>query len=184
MTTYDDTKQILNEIDRVLSQVKEDQIDAFCRAILGADRLFLHSLGREGLVLRGFAMRLMHLGFAAAVVGDMTTPPIGPGGLLIASSGPGAVKSMSALFDITHQAGGKVALLTAEPAAPLARQADLVVLIPAQTMARAESQAALQLMGSVYEQAEWILLDAIVLRLKNTTGQTADQIRQRHTNLE
>ena len=39
-------------------------------------------------------------------------------------------------------------------------------------------------MGSVYEQAEWILLDAIVLRLKKATGQTAEQIRQRHTNLE
>jgi 6-phospho-3-hexuloisomerase len=184
MTTYDDVKQIFNEIDRVLQQVKEEQVDAFCQAILSADRLFLHSLGREGLVLRGFAIRLMHLGFAAAVVGDMTTPPIGPGGLLIASSGPGAVKTMAALFDITHQAGGKVALLTAEPAAPLAKQADLLVIIPAQTMARAESQATLQLMGSVYEQAEWILLDAVVLRLKNATGQTAEQIRQRHTNLE
>jgi 6-phospho-3-hexuloisomerase len=184
MTTYDDAKQILNEVDRVLQQVKEEQVDAFCGAILGAEHLFLHSLGREGLVLRGFAMRLMHLGLAAAVVGDMTTPPIGLGGLLIASSGPGAVKSMAALFEITHQAGGKVALLTAEPAAPLAQQADLLLLIPAQTMARAESQGALQLMGSVYEQAEWILLDAIVLRLKNATGQTAELVRQRHTNLE
>ena len=184
MTTYDDAKQILHEIDQVLRQVREEEVDAFCRAILSADRLFLHSLGREGLVLRGFTMRLMHMGFATAVVGDMTTPPIGPGGLLIASSGPGYVKSMAALFDITHQAGGKVALLTAEPAALLAKQADLMVRIPAQTMARAESQAARQLMGSVYEQAEWILLDAIVQRLKNTTGQTAEQIRQRHTNLE
>jgi len=184
MTTYDDAKQILNEIDQVLRQVKEEQVEALCRAILEADRLFLHSLGREGLVLRGFTMRLIHLGFNAAVVGDMTTPPIRPGGLLIASSGPGAVKTMAALFDIAHQAGGKVALLTAEPAAALAQQANLVLLIPAQTMARAESQATLQLMGSVYEQAEWILLDAIVLRLKKATGQTAEQIRQRHTNLE
>ncbi|MGD0004722.1 MAG: 6-phospho-3-hexuloisomerase [Anaerolineaceae bacterium] len=184
MTTYDDTKQILNEIDQVLRQIREEEVDALCRAILGADRLFLHSLGREGLVMRGFTMRLMHLGFVASVVGDMTTPPIGPGGLLIGSSGPGYVKSMATLFDIAHQAGGKVALLTAEPSAPLAQQADLVVFIPAQTMARAESQGALQLMGSLYEQAEWILLDAIVLRLKNTTRQTAEQIRQRHTNLE
>ncbi len=114
----------------------------------------------------------------------MTTPPIRPGGLLIASSGPGALKTMAALFEITHQAGGKVALLTAEPATPLAKMADLLLVIPAQTMARAENQAALQLMGSVYEQAEWILLDAIVLRLKKATDQTADQIRQRHTNLE
>jgi 6-phospho-3-hexuloisomerase len=91
---------------------------------------------------------------------------------------------MAALFDITHQAGGKVALLTPEPAAALAKQADLLVLIPAQTMPRAENQTGLQLMGSVYEQAEWILLDAIVLQLKNATGQTADHIRQRHTNLE
>jgi 6-phospho-3-hexuloisomerase len=184
MTTYDDAKQILTEIDQVLRQVREEEVDAVCRAILGADRLFLHSLGREGLVLRGFTMRLMHLGFISAVVGDMTTPPIGPGDLLIASSGPGYVRSMATLFDIAHQAGSTVALLTAEAQAPLAKQADLVVLIPAQTMARAESQAALQLMGSVYEQAAWILLDAIVLRLKNVTGQTPEQIRQRHTNLE
>lgn len=37
-------------------------------------------------MIRGLAMRLMHLGFDSHVVGDTTTPALAAGGLLIASS--------------------------------------------------------------------------------------------------
>ena len=47
-------------------------------AILSSKRICLYGAGREGLALRGFAMRLFHMGRDAHVVADMTTPPIGP----------------------------------------------------------------------------------------------------------
>jgi hypothetical protein len=39
-------------------------------------------------------------------------------------------------------------------------------------------------MGSAFEQALWILFDALVPRLQAATGQSADDVRRRHTNLE
>ena len=41
-----------------------------------------------------------------------------------------------------------------------------------------------QAMGSAFEQALWILLDAVVPRLQAATGQTSEDLRRRHTNLE
>ncbi|MFN8450573.1 MAG: hypothetical protein U0521_18795 [Anaerolineae bacterium] len=41
------------------------------------------------MMIKALAMRLMHLGFDTHVVGDVTTPPLGAGDLLIVSAGPG-----------------------------------------------------------------------------------------------
>jgi 6-phospho-3-hexuloisomerase len=75
-------------------------------------------------------------------------------------------------------------MLTAQPQAPLPQQADLRVYLPAQTMAETEASNSAQAMGSAFEQALWILFDALVPRLQAATGQSADDLRRRHTNLE
>lgn len=184
MTTYATGRRILAEIDQVLSKVDETQVDTLCEALINARRIFAYGLGREGLVMRGFAMRLMHLGLKVAVVGDMTTPPIGPKDVFLVSCGPGYLATVEALMTVARQAGGRIVGFTAQPQAPLLHQADLVVFLPAQTMAQAEQSSSAQAMGSAFEQSLWILLDALMPRLQNTLGQTADDLRQRHTNLE
>lgn len=184
MTTYDTVRQILAEIDRVLSRVSEAEITALCDAILSARRIATYGLGREGLAMRSFAMRLMHLGFDASVVFDMPTPPVGPGDLFLVSCGPGYLSTVEALMGIARRAGATVLMLTAQPQAPLPQQADLLVCLPAQTMAETEASNSGQAMGSAFEQALWILFDALVPRLQAATGQSADDLRRRHTNLE
>ena len=141
MTTYDTVRQILTEIDRVLSRVSEAEVTALCDAILSARRIAIYGLGREGLAMRSFAMRLMHLGFDASVVFDMTTPPVGPGDLFLVSCGPGYLATVEALTGIAKRAGASVLMLTAQPQAPLPQQADLRVYLPAQTMAEAEASS-------------------------------------------
>ena len=184
MYTYDTVRQILSEIDRVLSRVSEAEVTALCDAILGARRIVVYGLGREGLAMRSFAMRLMHLGFNTAVAFDMTAPPVGPGDLFLVSCGPGYLSTVEALTGIAKRAGASILMLTAQPQAPLAQQADLRVYLPAQTMAEAEASSSAQAMGSAFEQALWILFDALVPRLQAATGQSADDVRHRHTNLE
>jgi 6-phospho-3-hexuloisomerase len=184
MNTYDIVRQILAEIDRVLSRVSESEVAALCDAILRARRIVVYGLGREGLAMRSFAMRLMHLGFDASVVFDMTVPPVGPGDLFLVSCGPGYLSTVDALTGIARQAGASVLMLTAQPQAPLPQQADLLVCLPAQTMAEAEASNSAQAMGSAFEQALWILFDALVPRLQAATGQSAEDLRRRHTNLE
>lgn len=184
MNTYEKVHEILAEIDRVLARVDEGQITRLCDAIQSARHIFIHGLGREGLVMRAFAMRLMHLGLKVAVVGDVTTPPIGPGDLFLASCGPGHLATVQALVEIARRAGGQVAVITAQPESPVAQKADMVLHLPAQTMAEREMSSSPQVMGSAFEQSMWILLDALVPRLQTALGQSAEDMRRRHTNLE
>lgn len=184
MSTYAKVREILAEIDHVLARVGDEEIAQLCDAIQSARHIFIHGLGREGLVMRAFAMRLMHLGLNVAVVGDVTTPPIGPNDLFLVSCGPGHLATVQALVEIARRAGGQVAVITAQPDSPVAKRADLVVHLPAQTMAEREMSSSPQVMGSAFEQSMWILLDALVPRLQAALGQSAEDLRRRHTNLE
>lgn len=184
MTTYEKVREILAELDGVFSRIDEGEVQALCDAILAANRIALFGLGREGLAMRSFAMRLFHLGFRSAVVFDMTTPPVGPGDLFLVSCGPGRLPTAEALVNVAKGAGAKVLVLTSQPAAPVPQMADLRVYLPAQTMAESEGSSSGQAMGSAFEQSLWILFDALVPRLQAATGQTLDDVRARHTNLE
>ena len=85
--------------------------------------------------MRGFAMRLFHMGRDVAVWGDMTTPALGAGDLFVASAGPGDLPTAQTLVDVARTAGAQTALVTAQPAGGLAKHVDVLTVIPAQTMA-------------------------------------------------
>jgi len=129
--------------------------------------------------------RLGHLGLDAHVVGDMTTPPIGPGDLLLVSAGPGSFSTMPALLDVAHEADARTAVVTAQPAGEAPRRADSVVHLPAQTMADDRGLATTVLpMGSLYEAVQLLFFDVVLLRLRKRLGQSPEDMRARHTNLE
>ena len=54
----------------------DDALDGLIEDIVKARRIVVFGLGREGLQMRGFAMRLFHMGRNVAVWGDMTTPEV------------------------------------------------------------------------------------------------------------
>ena len=82
-------RSALAELFAVASRIDPGEIDAALATIARARRILLYGCGREGLQLRGFAMRLHHLGLHVAMQGDMAAPPVGEGDLLIVSAGPG-----------------------------------------------------------------------------------------------
>ena len=130
-------------------------------------------------------MRLFHMGRDAHVVGDMTTPPVGPGDLLIVTSGPGLLPTAEALVDIAHSAGATTAIITAQPDGETSRKADIRIVIPAQTMANDRgTRVSVLPMGSLFEFAEAIFFELVILELRTRTGETAESMRSRHTNLE
>ena len=176
---------MVSELRHVLLAITEDATVQVIDRITGAGRIFTYGVGREGLVLRSFCMRLFHLGLDAHVVGDMTTPHLGPGDLLVTSAGPGHFSTVAALMGIVRAAGGKVLMFTANPAGDLSVKADDVVVIPGQTMAAgAGERASVQPMGSLYEQAMWMYLDYVTLRLAQHRGISFANMSHRHTNLE
>ncbi|MEU7895733.1 SIS domain-containing protein [Nonomuraea sp. NPDC049152] len=176
----------LDELGAVLAEVDDRQVDATCRLIAEARTIGVHGCGREALQIKGFAMRLFHLGLPVAVVGDMTMPALGRGDVLLVTSGPGETSTVLALMRTAKAAGATNLLLTAEPESGAAELADFALVIPAQTMAsdRGERRTSVLPMGSVYEGALFVLFEVMVLKLRTLTGATREAMRARHTNME
>lgn len=176
----------LDEIRDCLDKVDAAAFDAAVTEIAAARRIALYGVGREGLAIKGLAMRLFHLGRAAAVVGDMTTPPVGPGDLLIVSAGPGDFSTIAALMGVAQEAGARTLVVTAEPAGGAAARADRVLAVPAQTMASDQGAAATSVlpMGSLYEGALYVLFELLILALRERLAVSPETMRANHTNLE
>ncbi|MDW6021418.1 SIS domain-containing protein [Mesorhizobium sp. BAC0120] len=178
-------RKALDELHDVLVAVDKAQIATALDTIAGARRIALYGVGREGLQMKGFAMRLFHLGLDAHVVGDMTAPHIGEGDLLIVSAGPGDFSTVSALIGVARSAGAKSLCVTAEPEGAAPRVADAKLVVPAQTMARDTTAPSSVLpMGSLYEGALYVLFEMLILQLRERLAVDAGQMRSRHTNLE
>ena len=62
----------------------------------GARRIFVAGAGRSKLVGNFFAMRLVHAGYDVSVVGEIVTPSIKNGDLLIIISGSGETEQLIA----------------------------------------------------------------------------------------
>jgi 6-phospho-3-hexuloisomerase len=182
----------LDDLARVFDRIDEDAVGTAVEALATARRIALYGVGREGLQIKGLAMRLFHLGLAAAMVGDMTTPPIGAGDLLFVSAGPGDFSTVSALLGVARHAGARTLVVTAQPTGAAAARADIVLPIPAQTMADdagaddagAGGAVSVLPMGSLYEGAQYILFEVMILLLRERLGVAPEAMRANHTNLE
>jgi len=207
---YDEVRlAAVDELRGLLAEVDAAEVEGFTRAVAGARRVFTAGAGRSGLAVRGFTMRLMHLGLSVHPVGDMTTPPIGAGDLLVIGSGSGATPSLVAMSEKARAAGARVALVTTAPGSPIGRTAEALVRIPAPTPKAAPAAAGTagsaagsaavpspaaaagkpgiasrQPMATLFEQALWILLDTCVLLLMEEKGQDTKEMFGRHANLE
>jgi 6-phospho-3-hexuloisomerase len=175
----------LDELGGALAQVDDADVDRAVDLIAGARRVALYGVGREGLQIKGLAMRLFHLGLSASVVGDMTCAALGPDDLLIVSAGPGHFSTVRALMTVAHDAGARSLLVTAQADGACARAADAVLRVPAQTMADDhQAQPSVLPMGSLYEGALYVLFEVLVLRLRERLAVDPAAMRARHTNLE
>ncbi|MDW4500032.1 SIS domain-containing protein [Sulfitobacter sp. D35] len=184
MTETSFARHALAEIGQVMDRMSDEAVAEACAEIAQARRVMLYGCGREGLMMRGFAMRLYHLGLDVSVQGDMAAPPLGPGDLLVASAGPGELGTVTSLMRTARNAGADVMLLTAVPDTPAAKHGSRVLNIPAQTMATDARGASRLPMGSVYEGALFILFETMVAQLADRLGANADTMRSRHTNME
>jgi 6-phospho-3-hexuloisomerase len=178
-------QEALSEIATVFSHLTDDVAERMCAEILKADRIACYGVGREGLMMKALCMRLMHLGLDAHVVGDMTAPPVGKGDLLLVSAGPGTFSTVLALLGVARAAEARTMVITAQPVGLAPRSADVVIHLPAQTMADDHAASAgLLPMGSLYEAVQLIFFDLVSILLREKTGQSPNQMRSRHTNLE
>ena len=175
---------ILAELQRVLNQVNEDQVSVAIGMLLGARRVFFVGAGRSALAVRMAAMRLTHFGLQAYVAGDVTTPAIAEGDLLVAASASGTTKTVLLAADIAMKVGAQLLAITASAETPLARQANTVVVLPAASKADVEGRASEQYAGSLFEQSVVLLFDGIFHSLWKNGTQSTEELLARHANLE
>lgn len=152
-------------------------MDEFVDGILSADQIFLTGMGRSGLIIRPFAMRLMQIGLPVYIVGDATTPAIGNGDLLIAISGSGETKITQHIASRAKALGAKVFLLTINEKSNIGSISDLVIALP-------DSTQPVLTLKSAFESAAYIFLEAIVIMIMEKMGITQDEMMKRHSNLE
>lgn len=178
--------QAAGEIAAALARVDPADFETSASMIADARRIALYGVGREGLMMKGLAMRLFHLGLDAHVVGEMTTPPIGKGDLLIVSAGPGYFSTVAGLVGVAREAGARTLCVSARDDGQVARSCDAVLVLPAQTMADDldRDRVSLLPMGSLFEGVQYVAFELLVLQLRAKLGQTAEAMRARHTNLE
>ena len=187
-------QQVMKEIEGVLTHHADHLTTALADHIKALNKkkktnsAFLHGVGREGLMMKGLAMRLFHMGISVHCIGDMTTPPITRGDLLLVSAGPGNFATVKALTEVAHGAGARVVLLTAQPETAEAHYGGIlhqILHLPAPTMAdNHHGSAHLLPMGSAYEGALFVLFELLIIKLSAELQVSAAAMSARHTNLE
>ena len=176
----------LDELGGVFATLDDAQVDVVVDRLARARRIVVFGGGRERLQIMGFAMRMFHMGLNASVEGDMTTPAVGKGDVFLVTCGPGYISTAQALVGVAKDAGAEVILITAQPKGRLGPMADLILHLPAQTMAddQGDRKTSVLPMGSLFEGALFVLFEVMVLKLKTRLNITADAMRANHTNLE
>jgi 6-phospho-3-hexuloisomerase len=170
---------VLDEQRRVFAGLSAAGFDRFCRAIDAAGRVFLYGVGRNGLMLQAFAMRLGHLGIDAHFVGQLRAPPAGQGDLLVTAVALGSLPSADAIAATARAAGARVAAITARPRK--VRGADLVLTLRAQTMD--DPPRSVLALGGAFELSLHLACEAAVARLMAMRKVGHAALRARHTNL-
>lgn len=181
-------QKVIEELSYYAGFVKEAEVDAAAEAIVGAKKIFVAGAGRSGFAARGFANRLMHLGFDTSFVGEPTTPPIKAGDLLIVGSGSGTTASLVSMAQKAKEQGAKLLTVTIAPESKIGSMADAVICLPGTTRQlegdSREKTGSIQPVGSMFEQLSWLVYDSMVMTLLDKTSQTFEDLLERHGNME
>jgi 6-phospho-3-hexuloisomerase len=161
-----------------------DGLDRVAELIAAAPRVFVLGAGRSGLALRMTAMRLMHLGLVVHVVGEVTTPAILRGDLLLTASGSGTTPAIVRAAETAVGVGADVVLITTAGDSELAAAATAALVVPAAAKLDRSGTASMQYAGGLFEQAVVLIGDALFHALWQRSGRSADDLWPRHSNLE
>lgn len=175
------------ELASTLKKIDQSQIDQLVKCIKQAQRIFVSGAGRSLLMLKGLAMRLMHLGYEVYVVGEVTTPAFLPDDLLILASASGETTSLINTASKASKIGGKIISMTVFPESTLGKLSTGVIRIPAYTDKLPESeenQKGILPGGSMFEEAVLLLADSLIVELALEQNVPTDRAFEKHANLE
>ena len=188
-------KAILGNIVSAEEFLDEKSIDKFEEIIMNSNNVFVTGAGRSGLAAKAFAMRLMHLGLSAYVVGETISPAIYEKDCIIAISGSGETNTIVSAAKIAKDRGSKVLAVTSYPESTLGQLADSYLLVKGRTKQEVDDEnymkrqihgnyTSLTPLGTAFELTTLVFLDAIVSELMEKMQQTETDLKNRHAVLE
>ena len=176
---------IMLELTQGAAEIAKEELEAMVHKITNAKRVYVAGAGRSGFIASGFAMRLMHMGLQAYVVGEPTTPAIRKHDLLVILSGSGNTTGLVAMAEKARSLHANLALMTTNKDGVLSAMTDTKIMIPGVSKEEAGIQGrSIQMSGSMYEQLAWICCDAMVVMMMQESGQSSSDLMTRHANLE
>lgn len=154
-------------------------VEEMVEALLHAKKIFLYGVGRSGLVAKAFAIRLVQVGLNVFFVGESNTPMVEKDAVVIIISNTGQTMSAVQTANITRRIGAKVFAITSDSHSKLASAASEAIIV-ADKVPDDEHRKTFAPLGTVFEEASALLLDAIVTVLMKRLDETELTMRNRH----
>jgi 3-hexulose-6-phosphate synthase/6-phospho-3-hexuloisomerase len=172
---------ILDKVSSILNATDDSYEIKLTKMLDKARRIFVSGAGRSGLVCKFFAMRLVHSGYDVSVVGEIVTPSIKKGDLLIIISGSGETEQLIAFAKKAKEVGAKIVLISAKDNSTIGDMSEAVFQI-----GKTEQYGKVvgMPMGTVFELSTLSFLEALVSHLIHEKGIAEEVMRSRHANLE
>jgi 6-phospho-3-hexuloisomerase len=189
-------KLMASKIRSIANTISDEDAEKFIRELLDAKRIYVVGAGRSGLVAKAFAMRLMHLGLKAYVVGETITPALNRGDVMVIFSGSGKTKTVADLAETARDIGGKICLITSNADSRIGKIADCIVIIEHHRDAVSDDAAEFEIrqmmgehksfapLGTLFETASMIFADAVISRMMEIEQVDESALKNRHTNIE
>ena len=174
------TKEIIQEITTVCEQVKMEEVNTLLMCIQKDKRVFVDGDGRSGLIIKCFAMRLMHLGYHVFVIGETITPAMEAGDVMIAVSGSGSSLSVVNNIEKAKMKGCRTIAISAKPTS-FTNQADYSLIIPGSVKSdHGEARNSIQLLSSLFDQSLHVIVDTMALMISQRDNFSNEQATHNH----
>jgi 6-phospho 3-hexuloisomerase len=190
-------KVIASNVQTIADELDYTEVSALVGDVVNAHeskkRVFIMGAGRSGLVAKGFAMRLMHLGLNVYVVGETITPAVETDDLLIVISGSGETKSINEMSALAKAKGTRLASVTSNKESTLGTISDTIVVIKGRTKVSGMDFMERQVVGShisfaplgtMFEISTMVFLDGVIGALMEITKKSEDDLKKKHATLE
>ncbi len=172
---------VINKISEILDVTNLSYAEQMTEMFDDAKRIFISGAGRSKLVGNFLGMRLMHSGYDVSMVGEIVTPSIKNGDLLIIISGSGETEQLIAFTNKAKSIGAKIVLICSKSKSTIGDMADGVFQIGNDNVYKAVKGMP---MGTVFELSTLCFLESVVSHLIWEKNIPEEKMKERHANME
>lgn len=183
--------RVIEEITKTLNNVNQSEINQFEQILIDTKlkrkcKIVGVGAGRVGMAVKGFMMRLGHMGYDSWFIGDTTVPSIASNDILIVGSGSGETKTIVELVKIARKNGCTILCVTGDECSTISSLSNYIIKLDASSATKIGTygEKSEQPMTTLNEQCMSILFDIIVLDLMQVQNETHETMWARHSNLE